>query len=330
MKDRKEERPQIAISACLMGQKVRFDGSHKRSSFCQNDLKPHVDFHLVCPEVEIGMPIPRPAIHLVDIGSKDQPNLRAIGTKDKDPHNPSIDVSDDLYRYGVEKGQQMQNLDGYIFMQKSPSCGVFSTKRYLPNGFSDGMVSGLYVQGFRSVQPLLPVEEAGRLNDAGLRDNFLIRVYAWHNWRTQVQANLDKKQLIQFHARHKYLLMAHSVEGYRQLGRLLSDLKKDSLENIALQYITGFMLALAKPASRKRNANALMHVCGYLKRFLDHHDRVKLRELIERYRVGQLPIVVPFTMIQHHLDKHLSDDSYVRKQAYLSPYPQTLGVRNLI
>jgi len=289
-----------------------------------------MDFVPVCPEVEIGMPVPRPAIHLVDIGEKSETNIRAIGTKEKDPYNPELDVTEKLYQHGINKGKAMQDLDGYVFMQKSPSCGVFSAKRFLPNGHSEGTISGLFVQGFRKEQPLLPLEEAGRLNDAGIRDNFLIRVYAYHNWRTQVATDLSNKKLIQFHARHKYLLMAHNVESYKSLGRLLSDLQKDALQNIAAQYISEFMQAISKPANRKRNANALMHVCGYLKRHLDSQDKQSLRELIDRYRLGEIPIVVPFTMIQHHLDKHMSSDSYIQDQAYLAPYPQTLGVRNLI
>ena len=325
-----EFRPKVAVSACLLGEPVRYDGSHKKSSFCVNDLAPLVDFVPVCPEVAIGMSIPRPPIHLVDLGDKDHSDIRAIGTKEADPYNPQIDVTQKLFDYGVEKGQQLSDLDGYIFMQKSPSCGIYSAKRYLPNGNSQGVISGLYAQGFQQQQPNLPLEEAGRLNDAGLRDNFLIRIYAHCQWRTLQHQGMTKSALIGFHSRHKYLLMPHSPEGYKALGQLLADLKGDSLEAITQQYISLFMQALSKPASRKRNANALNHVCGYLKRFLDSADRQDLAELVDRYRIGDVPIVVPFTLLQHHLNKHTEHESYVQQQTYLSPYPNQLKTRNLV
>ena len=323
-------RPKLGISACLMGASVRFDGSHKRSNFCQNTLAQYVDWTAICPEVEIGMAVPRPAIRLVDVGENGAQDIRAVGTKEVDPRNAALDVTQPLYEYGREKGRALKDLDGYVFMQKSPSCGVFSTKKYLLNGHSDGVISGLYAQGFLEENPLLPVEEAGRLNDVNIRDNFLIRIYAYSDWRQNVIANLTKTGLIQYHARHKYLLMAHSNHAYQELGRLLSNLKAAPLTEIAQQYIAGFMQAMSKPASRKRNTNALMHVAGYLKRVVDQADRTTVAALIEQYRIGQVPIVVPLTMMQHFMRKHLPHESYIQQQAYLSPYPEALGVRNHI
>ena len=311
----------VGISACLMGESVRFNGGHKRSRFCTDTLSEYFDFRAVCPEVAIGMTIPREPIRLVS-ETPDDSSVRAVGTD-----NPELDVTDDLTAYARTASDRMQDLCGFIFMQKSPSCGVFGVKRYLPNGHPEGKAQGLFAAEFARLNPLLPIEEAGRLNDVALRENFMVRVYAYRDWQNFRKEALTAAGLIDFHSRYKYLVMAHSLVEYKAMGRLLADLSGDVSE-VADEYFCHLMKALEKPASRKMHTNTLMHLQGYLKNWLSSADKQELERLIHEYRKGIVPLVVPLTLLKHHLNHHEEVHDYARQQVYLNPHPYELGLRN--
>lgn len=318
------EKIAVGISACLMGAPVRFNGGHKQSKFCKDTLSQYFDFHSICPEVAIGMSTPRQAIRLVSQQSSDL-SVRALGSDD-----PTLDVTDDLETYAHKQALEMSDLCGYIFMQKSPSCGVFGVKRYLPNGYSEGSTRGIFARVFMEKNPLIPVEEAGRLNDPALRENFMMRVFALHDWKKTTRNGVTAQQVISFHARYKYLVMAHSVSHYKILGALLSDMSKEPVESIAAQYIEHLMQALAKPASRKHHCNALLHLQGYLKKFISKSDKQELNTCIDHYRNGVIPLIVPMTLLKHHLNHHDEVASYAKQQVYLNPHPFELGLRNSV
>lgn len=311
----------VGISACLMGENVRFNGSHKRSRFCTDVLSGYFDFRPVCPEVAIGLGTPREPIRLVASDSADQ-SPRAVGVS-----NPDLDVTSDLEQYADRCADSMKDLCGFILMQKSPSCGLFEVKRYLENGHPEGKTSGVFARQLRKRMPLLPVEEAGRLNDAALRENFMVRVYAYRDWMEFSAQPITASGLIEFHSRYKYLVMAHSPEGYTNIGRLLSDLSA-GVDTIADTYIQMLMDALAKPATRKRHTNALMHLQGYLKKNLSSADKQELRNLINQYHDGIIPLVVPLTLLKHHLNHYEDQHAYAIQQVYLNPHPYELGLRN--
>ena len=174
--------------------------------------------------------------------------------------------------------------------------------------------------------PLLPVEEEGRLNDADLRDNFITRVYVYARWKALKAGHFSKSGLIRFHAGHKYLLMAHSTVAYRQLGRLLSNLAGRPLDETASSYISTLMKALSRPATRRGHTNVLQHLLGYLKKNLDSMHRADLAHAIEAYRCGIYPLVVPVRLLQHHFNIHTYP--YINQQVYLNPHPQDLMLRN--
>ncbi|APR66236.1 YbgA family protein [Thalassolituus oleivorans] len=312
----------VGISACLMGDPVRFNGGHKRSRFCTDVLSKYFSFVSICPEVAIGMSTPREPIRLVSADANDD-TVRALGTD-----NPELDVTDALAEYGRMQGQQQTQLCGYIFMQKSPSCGVFGVKRYLANGHPEGTTAGIYASHFQAQNPLLPVEEAGRLNDAALRENFMVRVFTYREWQLFKATPVTAARLIDFHSRYKYLVMAHSSVHYKSMGRLLANLASQDISAIADEYFTQLMTALAKPASRKMHTNTLMHLQGYLKMFLTAGDKKELEELIHQYRLGIVPLVVPLTLLKHHLLHHEGANNYARQQVYLNPHPYELGLRN--
>lgn len=312
-------KPKIAISACLLGEEVRFNGGHKRSSLCAEQLIEHVQFVRVCPEVAIGLGTPREAIRLVgDVAAP-----RAVGTVSGE------DVSAKLQQYGTQMSEALQGISGYIFMHKSPSCGLHRVKVYHDNGVPvPGGGRGLYAAAFCAAHPDLPVEEEGRLHDPVLRENFLTRVFAYADWQHLVSQGLSARALTHFHARYKYLLLATNPEQYRTLGKLLGGLDKHNLSELAPRYFSALMVALQKCATRGTHSNVLQHISGYLKQTLSAEEKQEMQQLIEQYRRGYVPLVVPLTLLKHHFLLH--PDRYIAQQVYLQPHPENLSLRNAL
>lgn len=310
----------VGVSQCLLGEQVRFDGGHKRSRYLTDVLSSFIEFRPVCPEVAIGLGIPRKPIRLMVMGEE----TRVVGVAD-----PSLDVTDALVAQAELAVQQMPDICGYVFMQNSPSCGVFGMKRYRTNGYTmDAKGRGAYAKRFMELMPYLPVEEAGRLNDAGLRENFLTRVFAFHDFKTQLSQAPTAKKLIAFYSRYKYQVMAHHVPSYFEIGRFLSNLAGRDIESCRDQFFQLFMAALSHHATRKGNTNAMMHLRGYLKDILSTQDKQELSQLIDSYKAGMVPLVVPLTLLKHHLLK--LDNPYLKAQTFWSPHPEQLGLRNYI
>lgn len=308
----------LGISACLLGEKVRFDGGHKLDTYIRDTLGPYFDFVPVCPEVAIGLGVPRPTLRLV--GDPAQP--RAVGVRD-----PDRDVTAPLRQYGRRMVQELPPLAGFLLKSKSPSCGMARVKVYQDQG-PPRAGRGLFADALLTGRPLLPVEEEGRLGDPVLRENFIERVFAFHRWQQLQAQGLTPARLVEFHARHKLVLMSHSTEAYRALGRRVARAGSEPLAALAQDYIAGFMAALTRPATRKRHANVLQHLLGYLKKPLDSADKTELLELIDAYRLGQVPLIVPITLLNHHFRRH--PHPYVAEQIYLAPHPRELMLRNHI
>jgi len=304
----------VGISSCLIGQNVRFDGGHKQDAYITGSLAEFFEFHPFCPEVEIGLGTPRPTIHLIKAGM----TVRCVGVKD-----PEFDVTDRLRNHAEKQKHLHANLCGYILKKGSPSCGMERVKVYEQHqSHKDGV--GIYAQEMMRLNPLLPTEEEGRMGDAGLRENFIQRVYVYYRWKEMLETGLTPSALTQFHARHKLIIMSHN--DYRDMGQLLAGVTKTNIEQIAEQYISQLMITLKKVASRKNHVNVLQHIQGYLKKDLAADDKAELCEIIERYRNGYIPLIVPITLLKHHFRK--SPDPYIEDSYYMSPYPQELRLIN--
>lgn len=312
-------KPKLGISACLMGAEVRFNGGHKQSHLCTDTLSEYFDFVPACPEVGIGMSIPREAIRLV--GDPDSP--RAIGSVHND-----LDVTLPLAEYGVTMAAQMNDLCGYIFMQKSPSCGLERVKVYNDKGLPAPVGQGIYAKVFCAQQPDLPVEEDGRLNDPVLRENFITRVFAYADWQTLLSTGLTRRGLTEFHSRYKYQLMANNPAQYRLLGKMLGTMANADPAEIGPRYFSELMSALKKCATRGTHTNVLQHLNGYFKNTMSADDRQEMQRLIGQYRRGVVPLIVPLTLLKHHLRQH--PDAYLAQQVYLQPHPENLSLRNAI
>lgn len=310
----------IGISACLLGEPVRFNGGHKESRLCSETLARHFEYVPVCPEVAIGLGTPREPIRLV--GEAAAP--RALGTVRRE-----LDVTEVLAAYGQAMAAQLDDICGYILMQKSPSCGMERVKVYQDNGHpAEGGGRGIFAAALMQARPDLPVEEDGRLNDPVLRENFLTRVFAYAEWQRLLRAGLSRRALVDFHSRYKYQLMATSPVQYRELGRLIASVDRQSLDEVAPRYFSQLMAALKQTASRGTHSNVLQHLSGYLKRVLSGDEKRELMQLIDQYRRGCVPLVVPLTLLKHHFRRH--PDDYIAQQVYLQPHPEDLGLRNAI
>lgn len=306
----------VGISSCLVGFKVRFDGGHKRSGYCEKVLSSFFDFQPICPEMGIGLGTPRKTIRLV----RSADNVIKVVASDG-----SFDVTDKLKTFAEETSADLNHISGYIFCAKSPSCGMERVTVYKEGGNQgarDGI--GLFAEQIMQDHPLLPVEEDGRLNDTKLRENFITRVLAYHKWQSLMADGVTKHALTSFHAQHKYLLMAHDPNTYKTLGPLLGE-NALPLEEMAQQYIEGFMSALKHIPTRKGHANTLQHLQGYFKKQLNSQQRVDLAEQIDKYRQGLLPLMAPITLIKHYLTQY--PDEYLSQQVYLNPHPEELKLR---
>ena len=313
-------RPKIAISACLLGHEVRYNGGHKASTLCRVALARHFDFAPICPEVAIGLGTPREPIRLVG----DPAAPRAVGTVDRER-----DVTQALADYGQAMASSHNDIAGYIFMQQSPSCGVERVKVYQANGMpAEKSGRGIYANAFCSARPDLPAEEDGRLNDPVLRENFITRVYAYARWQTLLKAGLTRHAIISFHASYKYQLMANHPQQYRELWRMLGNMGKQDANLIGPQYFSQLMQALKKTATRRTHTNVLKHLSGYLRPALSADERSEIHQVIHQYREGIVPLVVPMTLLKHHFRRN--PQPYIALQAYMQPHPEDLSLRNAL
>ena len=317
----------IGVSACLVGQEVRYNGSHKRSRYIDDILSQHFELMPLCPEVGIGMSIPRPPIHLITTDTEPgiYNNIEAVLVKDH-----SVSFTKELKEYAKNQAEKLIDASGYIFMHKSPSCGYQPVKLYHKNGMPLDKTQGIYAAEIERLLPLMPKEDAGRINDPQIRENFLSRVMAYSDWQKNVKANLTKKSLTDFHVRYKYKLMSHHIHSYQELGRIVSNLKAKPLADIAHDYITMFMQALKHMANRNKHTNVLQHLQGYLKKDLSTESKHELGEVFTQYRKGYVPLIVPLTLLNHHVQTHTDSEHYLQQQKYLKPHPFELSLLNAI
>jgi uncharacterized protein YbgA (DUF1722 family)/uncharacterized protein YbbK (DUF523 family) len=308
----------LGVSACLLGDQVRYDGGHKRDAFLMDILGPFVEWVKVCPEVESGMGTPRESIRLVNQDGR----IRLLTVK------TGVDYTEVMATYASARVDALANegLCGYVLKKDSPSCGMTHVKVYRGSGPVARSGVGLFAQALLARFPDLPVEEEGRLLDPRLRENFIERVFAYRRLRDLFESRWTVGDLVRFHTAHKLVLMAHSVPAYGRLGRLVAGVKSISRRTVSNDYRTRFMAALSIIATPQRHTNVLQHMAGYFKRTLDASSRAELLATIDDYRRGLVPLVVPLTLIRHHVRQH--DVHYLAGQVYLEPHPKELMLRN--
>jgi uncharacterized protein YbgA (DUF1722 family)/uncharacterized protein YbbK (DUF523 family) len=318
MEDFFSAKPRIGISACLLGQKVRYDGGHKRDPFLTDTFGRHVDWIPVCPELEVGMGAPREPVRLV--GDVSHPRMIA--------ERSGKDWTSAMHRFASERMRELKALElsGYIFKKDSPSCGMERVRLYNRDGIPNRAGRGLFANAVMNGLPLLPVEEEGRLNDPVLRENFVERIFAYHRWQGYARQRKSVRSLVDFHTRHKLLLLAHSELHYRKLGRIVAEAKQSPIATAYEQYSRLFMEGLARHATAKKHYNVLEHMMGYFSKELTKEERQALLELMNDFGKRLIPLVVPLTLFHHYVKKYRV--TYLENQIYLQPSPKELMLRN--
>jgi uncharacterized protein YbgA (DUF1722 family)/uncharacterized protein YbbK (DUF523 family) len=313
-----EEKIKLGISSCLLGEKVRFDGGHKLDRYLTDTLGNYVQYVPVCPEVECGMPIPREALR--QVGDPASPRLVTSHTKQ--------DFTDPMVRWARERvqGLEREELCGFIFKANSPSSGMERVRVYDASGMPHKVGVGLFARIFMEHFPLLPVEEEGRLHDPKLRENFIERIFVYKRWREMLAAGKTLGRLVSFHTRHKLLLLSHSPQNHNEMGKLVANAKKIPPYELFERYQGLLMETLGLKTTVKKQINVLQHMMGYFKEELSPDEKQELLEIIEQYRMGYVPLIVPVTLFNHYVRKY--DQPYLKEQHYLRPHPIELQLRN--
>jgi uncharacterized protein YbgA (DUF1722 family)/uncharacterized protein YbbK (DUF523 family) len=309
----------LGVSSCLLGKQVRFDGGHKHDAWVVDTLGTYAEYFDLCPEHQCGMPIPREAMNLK--GTKDEYRMLTNKTL--------VDKTDQMLSWCAPRIEELRTkaLCGYILKSKSPSCGMERVKIYpLHGGAAAKTGVGIFAKELLTAFPLLPVEEEGRLHDPVLRENFIERVFVMHSWNTLQKEGLTAGSLVRFHTRHKYLLMAHSPAHYRDMGKLVADIRKYPLDEFRDLYFEQLMSACIRHATPSKHQNVLLHMLGYFKKELDTFEKQELIRLIAQYKDGLIPLIVPITLLNHYVRKY--NQEYLADQVYLHPHPVELKLRN--
>ncbi len=313
----KEPAVKLGVSSCLLGEKVRYDGQHKLNHYLTDMLGKYVQWVPVCPEVECGLPVPREAMHLS--GNSDSPRLVTVKT--------DIDHTGKMRKWCAKKLRELEKEDlcGFVFKSKSPSSGLLNVKVFNAKGIPVKNGVGLFAKAFTERFPLLPVEEEGRLNDACLRNRFIDHVAVYSRWQEYIKTDGSVKGLQNFHARHKYMIMAHSPKDVAQLGRFAANANKNNLEQTQHKYIQLLTSALHLQATVRKNTNVLQHIAGYFKKELADFEKQELQKSIEEYHQKFFPLLATLVLLQHFARKY--NKQYLLEQYYLAPSPIELYLK---
>ncbi len=309
------EKIRLGISSCLLGEKVRYDGGHKLDTFLRDTLGKYVDFVPVCPEFEAGLGVPREAMHLAGA----EGSLRLVGTR------TGTDFTEKLTRWANRRVAELEKegLNGFVFKSGSPSSGMERVRVYTGTGTFSKTGTGIFARMFMERFPLLPVEDEGRLHDPDLRENFIERIFVCQRWRNR---GTGASGIVGFHTRHKLLVLSHSETIYRELGKLVARAGAIPPDALAARYEKSLMEALRLKATPRKNSNVLEHMLGYFKKDIAAAEKQELLEIIDNYRRGIIPLIVPVTLMAHYVRKY--DKEYLRDQVYLNPHPLELQLRN--
>jgi uncharacterized protein YbgA (DUF1722 family)/uncharacterized protein YbbK (DUF523 family) len=312
------DKPSLGVSSCLLGNNVRYDGGHKMDRFLTDTLGRYVTWVPVCPEVECGLGVPRESMRLV--GDPESPRLITVRSK--------TDLTERMERWALQRSSELEReeLCGFVFKSRSPSSGLRGIKVYDEKGNPARRGQGMFARAFTQRFPHLPVEDEGRLNDPGLRENFIERVFVLWRWRQLMKQGESLDGIVRFHTEHKLLVMAHSPSAVSTLGRIVALAHGRPRREVFSSYQRVLMDSLALEATVKKNVNVLQHIMGYFKKFLSSDEKAELMEVIGQYHQGLVPLIVPIVLFRHNARKY--QEPYLGRQLYLNPYPAELMLRN--
>jgi len=314
-----KDKIKIGVSSCLIGEKVRWNGDHKQDRYVREILSRYFEYIPVCPEVEVGMGVPRETVALY--GDPEKPSMISKKTQ--------TDWTKPMEKYIKSRINTLSadDLCGYIFKSKSPSCGMSRVPLYSEFGshkvkHGPGMFANAFINSF----PLVPTEDEGRLNDPRIRENFIVRVFSFKRFNLLLKEKFSLGKWVKFHTQHKFLLLAHSRKHYDELGELVAHAKTIKPAALKEKYGSLFMEALTCKTTPKKNTDVLLHMMGFFKKLLNKVEKEDILAAIEDYRNEILPLIVPVTIIRHQVKKY--NIEYLRDQVYLNPHPKELMLLN--
>jgi uncharacterized protein YbgA (DUF1722 family)/uncharacterized protein YbbK (DUF523 family) len=313
-----DEKIKLGVSACLMGEPVRWNGGHSKDRYLTDILGQYVEYVPVCPEVECGMGVPRETLRLV--GDPDNPNLVTSKT--------NIDHTQKMTQWAKKRVKELEkeNLCGFVFKKKSPSSGLFRVPVRTSKGMPQKKGQGIFARVFTEHFPLVPVEEDGRLNDSKLRETFIEQIFTLMRWRETLSKKKSMGNLVDFQTRHKLMMMSHSPNHMRVMGKLVAGGKALDIKDVFTQYEILLLWVLSLKTTLKKNINVLQHIMGYFKKQLSPDEKQELLEIIGSYRQEHVPLIVPVTLLNHYVRKY--QQPYLAQQVYLNPHPIALKLRN--
>lgn len=312
-----EDKFRVGISSCILGNPVRWNAGHKLDKYLTHTLGEFVEYVPVCPEVEVGLGVPRESMRLV--GNPENPRL--ITFKSKTDHTAK------MVRWARKRVRALENenLCGFIFKSDSPSSGMVRVKVYNDKGMPHKVGVGIFAREFMNHFPSIPVEDDGRLNNPQIRENFIQQIFTMKGWRDIGMGRRTMGKLVEFHTRNKLLLLSHSQKHYRMMGKLVAQGKQLPLADLYRRYQNLLLEALKLKTTIKKNINVLQHLMGYFKKQLSGDEKQELLETFEHYRREQVPLIVPVTLINHYVRKY--QQPYLKDQTYLHPHPLELKLR---
>jgi uncharacterized protein YbgA (DUF1722 family)/uncharacterized protein YbbK (DUF523 family) len=312
------EKIKLGISSCLLGNNVRWNGGHKRERYLTDTLGQFVEWVPVCPEVEIGLGIPRETLRLV--GTAEDPRLVTTKTR--------IDHTDAMQRWARQrlKALESEDLCGFIFKSDSPSSGMIRVKVYNDKGMPEKKGVGIFARAFIAHFPLVPVEEEGRLNDPLIRETFIEQVFTLRRWRDNRARRSCVGNVVDFHSRNKLVLMAHSPRLLKEMGSMTAQGKGMDCSLLYLEYEKRLLEALRLKTTVKKHYNVMLHMLGYFRKDLTADEKQELLAVMDHYKEQRVPLVVPLTLFNHYVRKY--NQPYLAQQTYLNPHPVELKLRN--
>ena len=311
-KKQKFSRPKIVISKCLGFAYCRYNGLTINSDVV-SALKNYVEFLPVCPEVEIGLGIPRDPIRIVS----DDEGLKLM--------QPSInlDVTEKMNKFAESHLNSLKEIDGFILKHRSPSCGISDVKVFpgldkvspikKKSGFFGAMVLELYSN--------IPIEDEGRLTNFRIREHFFIRIFINIRFR-EIKTRQTMKDLVNFHSQYKLLLMAYNQKEMSLMGKIVANHEKRPVAEVIQNYQQHLFSAFSRPARLASNINVLMHGMGYFSKQLKHEEKAFFLDALEEYREGKIPLSVPNTLLKSWIVRF--EEPYLMQQSFFEPYPLEL------
>ncbi len=312
------EKIRLGISRCLLGENVRYNGGHALDRYLRDTLGKYVEYVPVCPEVECGFGIPRETLRL--LGDSKKPRLVTSRT--------GVDHTDRMEAWAHKRVAELgtETLCGFIFKSDSPSSGMERVKVYDDKGVPRKIGVGVFARIFMERFPLTPVEEEGRLHDPVLRENFIERIFTCQRYGEAMEEKKRIGSLVDFHTRNKLLLMAHSPKYLKQMGSLVAHAKELPKKDFVTQYESFLAEAMSVKPSAAKHTNVLHHIMGYFKKDLSADEKQELLDIIDEYRRGFIPLIVPVTLLNHYVRRY--KEPYLKEQTYLNPHPLELQLRN--